>query len=148
MITYDELNTQNHKITELSNVILYLIEDRAMCDTEITCDLFFEYVSKVQKHLDIQDRNIYGILLSEGKENIRHITENFMSGSKEIKRIFAKYLKTWASTKKHELIIRNYADFLKETREVFNLVLQRIQDETEHLYPLVREVSGDLKKVA
>ena len=31
--------------------------------------------------------------------------------------------------------------FLKETNELFDLVLQRIQDETEHLYPLVRSLT-------
>ena len=44
MVTYDELNTQNHKITELSNVLRYLLADRAMCDTEATCKLFYEYL--------------------------------------------------------------------------------------------------------
>jgi hypothetical protein len=33
MITYDELNTQNDSITELSNVLLYLFKERSMCDT-------------------------------------------------------------------------------------------------------------------
>jgi hypothetical protein len=27
-------------------------------------------------------------------------------------------------------------------------VLSRIQDETEHLYPLIKEISGDLEKAA
>ena len=30
MITYEELNAANHKITELSNVLLYLFRDRSM----------------------------------------------------------------------------------------------------------------------
>jgi hypothetical protein len=40
MITFEELNTQNHEITELTNVLSYLLADRAMCDTDICCDLF------------------------------------------------------------------------------------------------------------
>ena len=39
MITYEELNTQNHKITELSNVISILIKDRS--------DLRFGYLLQV-----------------------------------------------------------------------------------------------------
>ncbi len=30
---------------------------------------------------------------------------------------------------------------------MFELVLDRIQNETEKLYPLVRELAGDMKKV-
>ena len=35
----------------------------------------------------------------------------------------------------------DHEKFLKETNELFDLVLQRIQDETEHLYPLVRSLT-------
>jgi hypothetical protein len=31
---------------------------------------------------------------------------------------------------------------------MFEMVLDRIQDETEHLYPLVRQVTGDNRQVA
>lgn len=148
MITYDELNEQNHKITEISNVFLYLIEDRRMCDTQITCDLFFDYVEKVKHHLNINDKAIYSSILNNGNSSAKDIAEQFMSGSKEIKRIFQSYLKKWSKQGKHELVISNYPEFIDETREIFEMVLNRIQDETERLYPLVRSISGDMKKVA
>ena len=47
MVAFDELFAQNHKITELSNVFLYLIKDRSMCDTDIAFDVFSNYVEKV-----------------------------------------------------------------------------------------------------
>jgi hypothetical protein len=31
---------------------------------------------------------------------------------------------------------------------MFQMVLDRIQDETEHLYPLVRQVTGETQRVA
>jgi myo-inositol-1-phosphate synthase len=148
MITYDELNQQNHQITEISNVFLYLIEDRRMCDTQITCDLFFDYVDKVKNHLEIQDKAIYSAILNDGDNIAKETAENFMSGSQEIKRIFKSYLKKWSHQGKHQLIIANYPDFIEETKGIFELVLNRIQDETERLYPLVRSISGDMQKVA
>ena len=45
MVTYDELNAQNDKITELSNVLTKLLEDRFLCDSTITSELFFRYGS-------------------------------------------------------------------------------------------------------
>jgi len=148
MLTYEELHNQNHAITEISNVFLYLIENRAMCDTSITCDLFFDYVEKVKHHLEVQDNHLYTSILRDGDSDARHIAENFMSGSKEIKRIFQDYQKKWSNARGHYLRISNYDKFNKETNEMFSLVLKRIQDETEKLYPLVRSISGDMEKVA
>ncbi|TNG02037.1 MAG: hypothetical protein EP297_01560 [Gammaproteobacteria bacterium] len=148
MITYEELHKQNHAITEISNVFLFLIEDRLMCDTKITCDLFFNYVEKVKHHLDVEDKHLYTDLLRSGDATSKLVAENFMSGSKEIKRIFQSYLKKWSSKKSHQLLISNHDEFKKETNEMFELVLNRIQDETEHLYPLIRSISGDMEKVA
>jgi len=148
MITYEELHKQNHAITEISNVFLYLIENRSMCDTNITCDLFFDYVEKVKNHLELQDNHLYTAILRDGNPDSKHVADNFMSGSREIKRIFQNYQKKWSNKKGHSLRISNYANFKKETDEMFELVLKRIQDETEKLYPLVRSISGDMDKVA
>jgi hypothetical protein len=148
MITYEELHAQNHAITEISNVFLYLIEERSMCDTQITCDLFFDYVDKVKNHLEIQDLHMYNILLTKGDSESKNTAENFMSGSKEIKRIFQAWQKKWSNKQSHALRISNYDQFKKETQQMFHFVLKRIQDETEHLFPLVKKVSGDYQKVA
>ena len=41
-------------------------------------------------------------------------------------------------------VCRNdHPKFVNETREMFALVLRRIEDEVEHLYPTVRTVAGD-----
>ena len=148
MITYEKLNKQIHEITEMSNVFMYLIEDRRMCDTQITCDLFFDYVKKVKYHLEIEDGYLYSAILNEGDADAKQVADNFMSGSMEIKRIFQRYLKKWSHPRRHQLLIANYDDFNRDTKEMFGLVLNRIQDEVEHLYPLVRSISGDMQKVA
>jgi hemerythrin-like domain-containing protein len=148
MITYEELHKQNHAITEISNVFLYLIENRSMCDTDITCELFFDYVNKVKDHLELQDNHIYTAILRDGDADSILIAENFMSGSREIKRIFHDYQRKWSNPKGRHLRISNYSKFNKETNKMFELVLKRIQDETEKLYPLIRSISGDDDKVA
>jgi hypothetical protein len=58
----------------------------------------------------------------------------------EIRKIFSNYVKDWCSEKDRELTIRDHAVFVKETEEMFGLVLDRIQRETEHLYPLIRKL--------
>ncbi len=148
MITYQQLHEQIHQITEISNVFLYLIDNRKMCDTQITCDLFFDYVEKVKEHLDIEDKTLYTIILKGGDDKARKTAENFLSGSVEIKRIFQDYLKKWSRKGKHKLVIANYDEFTRETRDMFELVLNRFQDETEQLYPLARKITGNMQRVA
>lgn len=148
MLTYEELHEQNHKITELSNILTLLFHDRSLCDSDVTCGLFFDYVDQVKAHLDITDNNLYSRLLASAEQRDRNTAKRFMGGSKEIKRIFASYLKKWCKLRERSLAIRQYDQFLSETDEMFQMVLDRIQDETEHLYPAVRSLTGDQQQVA
>jgi hypothetical protein len=147
MTTYDELNTQNHNITELSNVLSRLIVDREMCDSKICCELFYRYVEKVSEHLNLVDKS-YSILLSSSDPKAAGIANQFMAGAQELKRIFAQYQKRWCSPKNDILKVANHELFYKEINEMFSMVLNRIQDETEKLYPLIRKLTGDLERVA
>jgi len=149
MISYDELNTQNHSITELSNVLLYLFRERSMCDTGACCELFFRYMDKVREHIDLVDTNLYSKLLTHDDHEIQKLVKNFMSGSQEIKKIMSSYTKQWCPKKGAKtLAIAEHDRFMKESEKMFELVLDRIQDETEKLYPLIREISGSDEHVA
>lgn len=147
MITFEELNKQNHNITELTNVLNYLLADRSMCDTQICCDLFFRYGNTIQDHLDKVDTT-YSSLLSSPDNKINNTATQFMDGSHEIRRIFSQYSKKWCEKRKHVLHIGDHNDFYNETKAIFDLVLNRIQDETERLYPLIREIKGDTQRAA
>lgn len=141
MITYKNLNEQNHRITELSNVLQYLLRDRSMCDTETCCNLFSNYMALVQEHIDTVDKNMYTDLLASPDEKVNNVAKNFMSGSVEVKKILKKFGKQWCPTKNNnDLKIKDHDEFLGAIDELFDIVLQRIQDETEHLYPLVRSL--------
>jgi hypothetical protein len=148
MITYEELHQQNHKITELTNVLRHLISDRFLCDSDITRTLFFRYVDSVKEHLEIIDSKLYPKLMTHGEQKVRNTADRIRSGSTEIKRIFAAYLKDWCRTKNKTLMIKDYDLFLKDTEEMFEIVLNRIQIETENLYPLIREITGDQETAA
>jgi succinate dehydrogenase flavin-adding protein (antitoxin of CptAB toxin-antitoxin module) len=148
MITYDDLHTQNHKITELTNVLTALMSERTLLDTDITCELFFRYVDEVKDHLDVTDRSLYTQLLSSKDKDVNKIGNQFMSGSQEIKRVFDQYLKKWCKLNNRNLVVKNYDQFINETDGMFMMVLNRIQDETEKLYPVARRISGDEIKAA
>jgi len=147
MINYDELHSDNHNITELSNVLLYLFKERSMCDTGACCELFHRFTDKVKDHIDLVDQNLYSRLLTHDDHEIQLLAKNFMSGSQEIKKIMSAYIKEWCPRKKTDALnIAEYDRFLKDSEKMFELVLERIQNETEKLYPLVRELNGHAKK--
>jgi len=148
MVSYEELHQQNHKITELTNILEHLLGDRSLCDSQITCDLFFDYVNAVKDHLAVTDSAMYSKLLGSGDQKMSNVANRFMGGSREINRIFSAYLKRWCKLKSRKLVIREYDTFISDTREMFEMVLERIQDETEHLYPAVQKVTGDQRAVA
>ena len=141
MITYKELNEQNHRITELSNVLHYLFRDRSMCDTGTCCELFSNYVDLVNTHIDMVDKNMYSDLLASPDIKVSNVAKNFMSGSVEVKKILREFSKQWCPVRnKAELKIKDHQAFLQSIDELFEIVLKRILDETEHLYPLVRSM--------
>lgn len=148
MAAFAQLHAQNHKITELSNVFRYLIQDRAMCDTEIACNLFFDYAKHVKEHMELVDRDLCGQLISHPDQAVKNTANRFLSGSSEIKRIFSDYLREWCSEKRKELDINNHEAFVRDTQQMFDLVLERIQRETEHLYPLIRKLEDSDQQAA
>lgn len=146
MVTFEELNSQNHRIMELSKVLQTVIQDRELCDNEVTCDLFFQYVDQVKGHLDVEDKHLYAALLNHKESGVNYTAKQFLSGSAEIKRIFESYLHKWCN--KRAMLIKDHHAFVNETEDMFRLVLNRIQDETEQLYPLIRKVNGDSRVAA
>ena len=144
MISYDELNEQNHKITELSNVLSALLKDRLLCDTETCSSLFYDYMDKVNEHMQEVDSTFYSGLLGDASKEANNTANNFMAGSQEIKRIMKSYVRKWCNKKQQELTIgAQHEQFLKETDEMFNMILDRVQDEMEHLYPMVRKINAE-----
>jgi len=137
MVPFDELNVQNHQIAETSKVLAKLIEDRELCDTDIVCELFMRYTDKVEAHMEFNNSHVYSVLLSNPERKVNATANKFLEGEKEVKKIFRAYMKRWCS---HGLHISNHEMFLQETREIFDLVWERIQAESEELYPLVRKI--------
>ena len=139
MTVLSELHLQNHKLVESSNVLLYLLKERAMCDTETSCELLFDFIKKMNNHLVLVD-SLYKDLLSDKSTTANNTARMFMSGEQELKRIIAQYTKKWCKKSSNQLRIADHDKFKQETQDLFEMVLSRIQDETERLYPLVRDI--------
>jgi succinate dehydrogenase flavin-adding protein (antitoxin of CptAB toxin-antitoxin module) len=139
MVAFNELYEQNHKIAELSKVILYMIQDRSICDTEITCSLFFNYVNEVKNHLDREERELYKNLLTHSDVDVKNTATKYLSGSADLKRVFKGYIKRWCHN--NQLRIKDHEQFISDTKDMFEMVQERAIDESENFYPLVRDVA-------
>ena len=137
MLPFDQLNRQNHEITELCQVLGTLIQERTMCDTSVTCDLFERFRDMFKEHLDLEDKTLYSKLLAHGDKSINGRAVQQLNATKELKRIFNAYMGKWC---RKGLRIDDHDAFVRETREMFGIVLERIQAETEELYPLARSL--------
>ncbi len=140
MTTIEELNTHNHKLTDTTNVVMYLLQKREMCDNETCIHLLYRFLDQVKQHLEMVD-GLYRGMLADKSGDANQMAEKFMAGEIELKRILSDYMSSWCRKGKMELKIHNHEIFIIETEALFDIVLSRIQDETEHLYPLVRELN-------
>ncbi len=147
MVAFDDLNTQNHHLSELAQMLLYLFRERSMCDKAVTCSLLYRFLQDFQEHVD-QVSQFYPCLLSAKEEKINNTARMFLSGAQELDRIIAAYTKAWCDNKRQQLRVAEHERFIADSEELFRMVLARIQDETEHLYPLVRMIQDNSRSAA
>ena len=147
MVSFEEIHTQNHRLIESSNVLMYLLNERSMCDTEIGCNLLFSFMDNLNHHLGSID-GLYPDLLNDKSSSTNNTARMFMSGEQELKRIIHKFTKKWCVKNRQQLKISDHDQFKRETIELFELVLTRIQNETEHLFPLVKLTREKSEKAA
>ena len=140
MLSFTQLNEQNNKIKELSSVLNYLIENKEMCNKEATCDLFLKYAEEVTDHLYLEEKEVYCHLLNHEDLKVRNTVNDFFSGSIEIKRVFNEYLGQWCKNKK--LRVTKHTEFVEDTHQMFGLVLNRIDAESNILYPMIKDILG------
>ena len=134
MIPLEHLHEQNHKIGELAKTLEYMFNDRELCDSTVSNELFDRYLKLFDEHMS-HNKDIYATLLNHSDQTVRHTVEKFIEGEREIKRVFKDYSLKWCPK---GLYIDDHDAFSAETEEMFNLVWERIQAESEQLYPLYR----------
>ncbi len=151
MTSYDELHAQNHKITELSNLLEHVLRERSLCDNGECCDLFAKYMSQVTQHMETVDRNLYSELLLSDDIKVNNTAKSFMEGAVEIRRIMRQFVSSWCDQDKRFALGgegRTYDQFLADSQQMFSIILDRIQKETEGLYPLVRRLQAEQQRAA
>jgi len=141
MTNFAEMYNRNHEIAEHSKIILYLIEDRSICDTDVSNDLFFGLLEKIKFQMDFEEHYFFKKMLTDSRSEVKVAANNFLSNSAEIKRVLKQYTKRW--THKNHLRIKDHQKFKQESYDVFEMLENYIIKKTEKLYPIVRQIEQD-----
>jgi hemerythrin-like domain-containing protein len=99
---------------------------------ELLCDLG----DKVKHHLAEEDRSIYPSLLIHDDPKVKSIAWGFISGEKPLRKTFDDYHRKWLKHTDYKFP----EEFLDETREVFEMLVQRIEREEQVLFPKLLEI--------
>jgi len=136
MYSLDELKQQNQDIKNLCNVLSVLIEDKSLHDNPYVCELMARFKEKVWMHLVFEDNTVYVELLRHENESVSDIAGKFHDSAKVIKKRFSGYVRNWCnsavSDAEHEAL-------LVESREIFNLIRERVNYENEQMFPLIEK---------
>lgn len=89
---------------------------------------------KISIHLAVEDNSLYPRLLEHESPEIRALAKKYIDEMGNIKEVFSAYSKKWYSTTD---IQNNPAEFIKETKNIFEALGKRIDKENNELYDLV-----------
>ncbi len=148
MIDFTALHEQNHRITEAAQVLMYLAQERAVCDADTTRQVFQDAIGMIDKHLTGVDRLIKRLLLAHPDPRDQNLGRKLSAESALLRSNFDKYAQRWTCGKRKEFQIRDHQRFVEDTQELFSLMLERIERETELIFPLLKRVSDPGEEAA
>lgn len=108
------------------------IRPNARTAYQLLCDL----ADKVKLHLSEEDRGLYPSLLIHEDPKVKSIAWGFISGEKPLRKTFDDYHKRWLKNCDFNFT----EEFLEETREVFAMLVYRIEREQQILFPKLVEI--------
>ena len=129
MSLVNELRAENNEIKELIDVLADLIPNASLRSNVVFCELLQRFQAKLDAHLKHEARSVYSELLKHADSKKNKVANEFMSNTRELSRIQSTYIKRWCSASGDD-----QAEFVKETKDMFKLVNDRINMEESHLF--------------
>ncbi len=97
-------------------------------------NLLSEFMGVLEWHFGMEDELFYPELLKHENTELREMTKRYIEEIGGLKERFAEYNKKWEETDS----IKDDADgFVKETRDIFDALSERIQRENNELFVLI-----------
>jgi hypothetical protein len=103
----------------------------------VVCDLVSRFKEKVWLHLVFEDKALYADLLAQRDTGAAATAERYRVGAHSLKKQFADYQKHWCIT---DPDATDHEAFVRESREIFRRILDRVRVENEEIFPLLENV--------
>jgi hypothetical protein len=105
-------------------------------NAKTACELLCDLGEKVRRHLRDEDCNLYPNLLIHGDPKVTSLAWGLIGDEKPLRATFDNYHARWLRHCDFDFS----DEFLAETREIFDLVCQRIVQEERVLIPKLVEI--------
>lgn len=138
MIPVEEFQKENDKIIELCEVLKILVQNEDLRSNGVVCELLDGFMSRVGKHMAHEDRSIYGDLLAQHTPEAKRLASHFLGNTQELKRICKSYKKDWCQSSQSE---SDHDQYVKDSMDIFRLVCDRIDFETNKIFPIFKDVA-------
>jgi hemerythrin-like domain-containing protein len=136
MYSLDELKTQNQDISDLCAVLSVLVEQPSLHNNPYVCELMSRFKEKVWIHLVFEDNTIYSALSQHDNTAVSDIARDFHDSARKIKKRFSSYVRRWCNPAVEQ---SEHEELVTESREIFQLISDRVKFENEKIFPLVTE---------
>jgi iron-sulfur cluster repair protein YtfE (RIC family) len=135
MAITDNLKKQHKEISDIVKQISVLLNPDVLSqDAEQAGILLSKLTENLELHLAWEDEALYPALQRHPKEEVRILTKVFSEEMGGISKTFARYTANWPNA----AAIQNDPDsFINESRDIFASLSSRINQENNHLYPLL-----------
>lgn len=136
MYSVDELRQQNQDICELCDVLSVLMEQKSLHSNRYVCELMSRFKEKVWMHLVFEDNALYAELARHEDKAVSETARNFHDNARAIKKRFSSYVRRWC---KQAVDDAEHEDLVRESREIFRLIKERVDYENRHMFPLLEQ---------
>jgi len=136
MYSLDELKAQNQEISDLCAVLSVLVEQPSLHNNPYVCELMSRFKEKVWIHLVFEDNTIYSALSQHDDTDVSDIARDFHDSARQIKKRFSSYVRRWCNPAVGQ---SEHEELVTESREIFQLISDRVKFENEKMFPLVTE---------
>ena len=136
MYSLDELKEQNQEISDLCAVLSVLVEQPSLHNNPFVCELMSRFKEKVWIHLVFEDNTIYSALSRHENTAVSSVAQDFHDSARQIKKRFSGYIRRWCNPSVGQL---EHEALVKESREIFQLIKDRVEYENEKMFPLVTQ---------
>jgi hemerythrin-like domain-containing protein len=135
MVRIKSFKTQHSEIMELANQIsARLTPAEIERDPQSIRSLLSQLSGKLSVHLSMEDQTLYPLLMSHPDDRIKEMSRSFSNEMGGILSVYRQYKSKWPT---HMEISASPDEFIRETKQIFSVLAERIDKEDNQLYPLI-----------